>query len=127
MNKDEVLAFISRHPVFYLATSEGNIPHVRSMGVYRVDEGGIIFHTDKARPLCAQLAVNPEVEMCFSSAQGDFEVRVRGSVEKVEDMELKQRIDPQKPERLAVYRLKNGNATVWAMLSDSRTSTTVAL
>jgi pyridoxamine 5'-phosphate oxidase len=75
-----------------------------------------------------QLTANPHVEMCFSN--GKFEdlvqIRVSGIVELVEDMELKKEIVQKreflKPwvERdgygfLAVYRMKQGKATIWTM------------
>lgn len=127
MNRDEAFTFLLGHPVFYLSTVEGKVPHVRSMALYRVDENGLVFHTDKSRPLCEQLAANPNVELCFGGAMGDFEVRVSGSAERVEDEGLKKQIDPNRADRLAVYRVKNATATVWTRITAARTSTTVDL
>jgi uncharacterized pyridoxamine 5'-phosphate oxidase family protein len=128
MNRSEIFGFLNANPVFHLATVEGNKPHVRGLLLYGADENGILFHTGKMKDLHKQLIVNPHVEMCFSN--GDFEnlvqIRISGTVELVEDIELKKEIVQKreflKPwvERdgyglLAVYRMKKGVATVWTM------------
>ncbi len=128
MNKSEILAFLNANPVFHLATVEGNKSHVRGMLLYRADENGIIFHTGKIKDLHRQLSGNPNVEMSFNN--GNFEnliqIRISGSVELVEDLDLKREIvqkreflkpwvDRMGYEFLAVYRMRNGVATVWTM------------
>lgn len=128
MNKSEIFGFMNANPIFHLATAEGNKPHVRGMLMYRADENGIIFHTGKTKDLHRQLTENPNVEMSFNN--GSFEnliqVRVSGTVELVEDIELKKEIVQKreflKPfveqsgyEPLAVYRMKNGVAAIWTM------------
>lgn len=128
MNRQEVFDFLNANPVFYLATAEGNKPHVRGMLLYRADNNGILFHTGKGKDLHRQLAANPQVELCFTN--GNFEdliqVRVSGSVELIEDLDLKKEIVQKreflKPfveqagyDPLAVYRMRQGIATVWTM------------
>ena len=128
MNKSEIFAFLNANPVFHLATVEGNRPHVRGMLMYRADEQGILFHTGKMKNLYKQLTENPHAELCFNN--GNFEnliqVRISGTVELVEDLELKKEIVQKREflrpwveqtgyEPLAVYRLKKGVATVWTM------------
>jgi len=126
MNKTEILSFLNYNPMFYLATVEGNKPHVRRMLMYRADNNGIIFHTGKSKDLHRQLAENPQVEMCFNNAKMEnlMQVRVSGAVELVEDIELKKEIVGKRDflkayvektgyEPLAIYRMKNGIATIW--------------
>lgn len=128
MNKSEVFAFLNANPVFHLATIDGDKPRVRGMLLYRADEQGILFHTGKTRDLHKQLAANPHVELSFhnNSDQDLIQVRVSGTAELVEDLELKKEIVANreflKPfvekagyEPLAVYRIKNGVASVWQM------------
>jgi uncharacterized pyridoxamine 5'-phosphate oxidase family protein len=114
-----------------LATVEGNKPHVRSLLLYRADENGIIFNTGKIKDLHKQLTANPHVEMCFrnSNFQELVQIRVSGTVELVENIELKKEI-VQKHEFLkpwvdrdgygflAVYRMKKGMATIWSMATN---------
>ncbi len=128
MNKSEILGFLNANPVFHLSTVEGSKPHVRGLLLYRADENGIVFHTGKMKDLHKQLTVNPNVEMCFNNGNVEniVQIRVSGTVELVEDIELKKEIVQKreflKPwvERdgygsLAVYRMKNSVATIWTM------------
>jgi uncharacterized pyridoxamine 5'-phosphate oxidase family protein len=124
MDKSEILAFLNANHDCHLATVEGNKPHVRAIGIYRADEGGIIIQTSKVKDLYKQLSVNPDVELCFNDSKGSLQVRVSGTVELDEDIELKKEIlakrqflkpivDKEGYEVLAIYRLKKGLATVW--------------
>ena len=90
MNKNEVFDFLNANPVFHLATVEGNKPHVRGMLMYRADENGIIFHTGKMKDLHKQLTKNPNVEIGFNnnSFENLIQIRVSGTVELIEDLEL---------------------------------------
>jgi pyridoxamine 5'-phosphate oxidase len=128
MNKKEILDFLNAHPVFHLATVEGDKPHVRGMLLYRADENGILFHTGKTKDLHKQLSADPNVELSFNNGKFDdlVQVRISGTVELVEDMELKKEIvqnrdflkawvDQAGYEPLAVYRMKKGLATIWTM------------
>ncbi len=128
MKKNEIFDFLNSNPVFYLATLDGGEPRVRGMLLYRADEDGIIFNTGKMKDLHKQLAANPRVEMCFTNNKFEdlIQVRVSGTLELVEDLELKKEIVEKreflKPwvekrgyDFLAVYRMKKGVATVWTM------------
>ncbi len=128
MNKSEIFEFLNAYPVFHLATVEDGKPHVRGMLLYRADENGIVFHTGKMRDLHKQLTENPIVEMSFNNGSDEnlIQIRVSGTVELIEDIKLKKEIVEEreflKPlveemgyDFLAVYRMKNGTASVWAM------------
>ena len=128
MNKTEIFKFLNANPVCHLATIEGDKPRVRGILMYRADEKGIIFHTGKMRDLHKQLTENPNVEMSFNNGSDEdlIQIRVSGTVELVEDSELKKEIVQKreflKPfveqsgyEPLAVYRIRNGVASVWKM------------
>jgi len=128
MNKDEIFAFLNANPVCHLATVEGDRPHVRGMLLYRADENGILFHTGKMKDLHKQLSVNPNAEVCFNNGKLDdlVQIRISGTLELVEDLELKKEIVEKrhflKPwvekagyDPLAVYRMKAGVATIWTM------------
>lgn len=128
MNKAEIIGFLNANPVFHLATAEGGRPHVRGMYLYRADENGILFHTGKMKDVHRQLTVNPNVEMSFNNGMVEnlIQVRVSGTAELIEDMELKKEIVQKRPflkpwverdgyDSLAVYRIRKGSAVVWTM------------
>ena len=126
MTKSEILEFIRKNPTFALATMNGNGPHVRMILIYRADDDGLIFVTGENKDLNKQLVNMPAVEMCFYNAGQGRQVRVSGSVEEIEDLELKKQVvkdfpflkewvDREGYEVLVVYCIKNGKATVWTM------------
>ncbi|MHC4154872.1 MAG: pyridoxamine 5'-phosphate oxidase family protein [Planctomycetota bacterium] len=126
MTREEVFKFIKENPVFSLASAEDNKPHVRIMMLYRADENGVIFNTGENKDVHRQLTANPQVEMCFYNAEQGRQVRISGTVEVLEDLELKKRVVADYPflkewvdregyEVLIVYRLSKGKATTWTM------------
>ncbi len=134
MDKKEILSFITNNNIGYLATTEGKAPRVRGMDTFRADEHGLIFYTSKSKNVCKQMMKNPEVEVCYY-AKG-IQVRVRGKMEMLEDMDLKKEIVARREflgdyseedyEDMAVCRLK-GKATVWTMNCGDATSPFVDL
>jgi uncharacterized pyridoxamine 5'-phosphate oxidase family protein len=126
MTKEEIFEFIRNNPVFALATAENNRPHVRMIMLYRADDNGIIFNTGENKDMHKQLSSNENVEMCFYNAEQGRQIRISGSVEEIEDLELKKQIvkdfpflkewvDREGYEVLVVYCLKAGRATDWTM------------
>jgi uncharacterized pyridoxamine 5'-phosphate oxidase family protein len=124
MNKKEMYEFITANPIGYMATAEGNKPHVRGMGNFRADENGIIYFTNNTKNVCKQLRANPETEVCYN-AKGT-QLRVSGRVEEVKDNALKQQVVDKYPflkpniekfglDRLVLFRLKPVAASTWSM------------
>lgn len=118
---------MNENPVFHLATTDGNKPHVRGMLLFRADENGIIFHTASTKDVFSQIMKNPNVELCF---QGNgVQVRVEGKLEHIEnDPALREEIFNHPTRKflqawkangidnlLQIFRLKNGVATTWTM------------
>src|SRR4030042_7212942 len=87
MDKKDILAFITKNPTAFMATVDGNKPHVRPMGTYRADEKGIIFSMQAPKDVYKQIARNPAVELCYFA--GGVQIRVAGKMTPVEDMALK--------------------------------------
>ena len=96
------------------------------MMLYRADDDGIIFNTGENKDIHRQLSKNSNVELCFYNAEQGKQVRVSGSVEEIEDLELKKQVvkdfpflkewvDKEGYDVLVVYCLKRGKATVWTM------------
>ena len=126
MTKEEILEFATKYPVFSLATIDGNQPRVRSMMLYKADENGIIFCTGRDKDVNKQLSANPAVELCFYNAEQGRQVRIEGTVEMLEDLELKKKVVEAFPflkpwveiqgyEVMICYRLKNARAITWTM------------
>jgi pyridoxamine 5'-phosphate oxidase len=124
MDKKEILAFINKNPTAYLATVEGDKPHVRAMGTFRADENGIIFSMQSPKDVYKQLVKNPEVELCYY-AEG-VQIRVSGRMEQITDVALKNGIIEKRPfykpgveemglDYVGAFILKHGKAYVLDM------------
>ncbi len=122
MNKKEILDFISKNNIGWLATVDKNQARVRGMDTFRADENGLIFYTSKSKNVAKQILKNPDIEVCYF-ARG-LQVRVRGKAVPDEDIKLKKEIVAGRPflgqysdedfKDMAVFRLK-GQATTWTM------------
>jgi len=126
MTKKEVLEFVTKNPVFGLATVDKGKPRVRNMMLYKAGENGIIFTTGRDKDVNKQLQANPAVEMCFYSSDENRQVRIEGAVEMNDDLELKKQIVEDFPflkpwveaagyEVLIPYVLRGGKAITWTM------------
>jgi pyridoxamine 5'-phosphate oxidase len=121
MDNREILDFITQHPIAYMATVEGNKPHVRAMGTYRADENGIVFSMQSPKDVYKQLIKNPETELCYY-ADG-IQVRVSGRMQLITDLAIKKEVVEKrtfyKPgvekegwDYVGAFVMKHGKATV---------------
>ena len=124
MTKKEILDFINSNQSCYLATVEGDQPHVRGMMAYKADETGIIFHTGKSKELYNQITNNPRVEVCFYNENKSMQLRVKGRAVIQENDNLKKEIIDARPfmkpwidkmglEVLIVFKITEAEACFW--------------
>ena len=127
MNREDIIGFIKANPICFLATVEGDRPHVRPMGMYKADEGGILIQLSTVKGMYRELLQNPKVELCFNG-RGKT-VRVSGAAEFIEDQGLKEEIVKARPflkplvdahgwAAIKVFRVANPVATVWTMAAN---------
>ena len=128
MTKEEIIKIIKANPMSFMATVEGNKPHVRGMGIIDADENGIIIQTWTIKDIHQQVLKNPEIELCFNDMKAGIQVRVSGRAEIINDPEFKKKVVEKRPfmkptvekhglDVVALYRLK-GKATVWTMATN---------
>jgi pyridoxamine 5'-phosphate oxidase len=136
MSIEDCIAFANANPVSYLATAEGDQPHVRGMLMWFADGTGFYYHTASTKSLCKQLKANPRVEACFLSQAppeegGGRMLRVAGTVEFLKDPDLAERLLAERPflqaivhegteDLLAIFRITNGEAWFWTMVGNMR-------
>ncbi len=127
MNKEEIIAFLNANPVCFLATVEGNAPHVRALAMYKADERGILIQISTIKGVYKELVENAKVELCFNGPEKM--VRVSGTAEFIEDQALKEEvvqarpflkplIDAQGYGVLKMFRVADPVATVWTMATN---------
>ncbi|MFC1873683.1 pyridoxamine 5'-phosphate oxidase family protein [Chloroflexota bacterium] len=137
MTKAEILDLIRANRTCFMATVEGNKPHVRGIGIYDVDENGIIIQTWTIKDIHKQIVENPQVELCFNDLKAGIQVRISGKAEIIDDMAFKQKVvetrafmKPIVEEKgwdvVAIYRIR-GKATVWTMATNFAPKTYVDL
>jgi len=124
MNREEVLAWIGKHPVFFLGTTEGMQPRVRAMRCLRADDDGLFFSTEIHKDMYTQLVDNPAVELCFYNDEDGVQIRVSGRVELLNEDGVRREVLERAPflqslvdERglgvLAPCLVRNAKAYVW--------------
>jgi uncharacterized pyridoxamine 5'-phosphate oxidase family protein len=125
MQKNEIIDFIRAHPLFFLATCDGDQARVRGIMMYSVDElGNIVFSTGKNKPMYEQLRKNPKIECCFYS--DNKQIRVQGDLIESDNQALKKEIVEARPfmkpwidaagyDVMGVFILTRCKATWWSM------------
>jgi len=77
---DEVLEFLKKVGTYYLATVDGDQPHVRPMGTCHVFENKLYIQTGSSKAMAQQMVANPKVEVCaFDMSTGRW-LRITGKL-----------------------------------------------
>jgi uncharacterized pyridoxamine 5'-phosphate oxidase family protein len=102
---DEVAAFISAVPDFYLATVDAdNRPRVRPFGLALAFNGHLWFCTSNQKKVFAEIQNNPYVEVCsFNSKEGAW-IRVSGKAVVANELAVKQKIFEKAPGIANIYQ-----------------------
>ncbi len=113
------------NPASFMATVDGGKPRVRAMHTALVEPVGLTFCTGVNKDVHQQLAANPSVELAYWDPKAGVQVRVRGEMQQLRDLDLKKRIVNEvftflKPvaeqfgyDVLSVFRLAKGTSIVW--------------
>ncbi|NQU45425.1 pyridoxamine 5'-phosphate oxidase family protein, partial [bacterium] len=91
---------------------------------FRADGEGITFCTGKIKEVYREMRRNALVEMCYFDSGSHTQLRLRGGVIELEDLDLKKAavekfpvlkpwIDAAGYDSMAVFRLVGGTAHVW--------------
>ncbi len=108
----EVLEFLQKARVFYLATAENNVPHVRPMGFVMECGGKVAFMTDNTMALCKQLAANPQVEICAIDEKFNT-LRICGTVKFATTPETQKKVLEVMPDLAKSYSAGDGKLEVF--------------
>ena len=89
MNKEEAIDIVRDAGFGFLATVEGNQPHVRPMMPYLTEEGELLLALLGRSRTIAQIKANSHVEVCFVDRKMWY-CRVTGTAEITSDLTKKQ-------------------------------------
>lgn len=131
MEIHEFISFAQANPVCFLATADGDQPHVRGMLMFFADNTGFYFGTLAPKNMAKQLHNNPKVEVCFYNNPTDLaqakQMRLMGEIEFVNDPALKHRIHEERKflddiagENLEsyneIFKVSTGDLHFWTMM-----------
>ncbi|MDY4082200.1 MAG: pyridoxamine 5'-phosphate oxidase family protein [Candidatus Metalachnospira sp.] len=128
---DELLKFLEKNPVFYLATDDNGQPRVRPFGFHMIFDGKFYMVTALPKKVCKQMEKNPKIEFCTMAPDTKF-VRVNGEVVFDNDnMEAKKKVFEVMPDLLKMYKsadnpimsvfyLKDMHATIASLTEKER-------
>ena len=100
---DELLKFLEKNPVFYLATDDNGQPRVRPFGFHMIFNDKFYMVTAFPKKVCKQMEKNPKIEFCSMAPDTHF-VRVSGEVVFDNDnMDAKKKVFEVMPDLLKMY------------------------
>ncbi len=96
---EEYIKFANENPISFLATLDGNQARVRGFQLWYADKTGLYYSTAANKDVIIQLKANPKVEACFFSSKSKEmqQMRVTGTVEFVNDLEMKKKLLDARP------------------------------
>ena len=106
---NKCIIYIDHLPVktFYLATVEGDQPHVRPFGAVCEFEGKLYIQTGKVKDVSKQLHQNPKAEIC-AFKNGEW-LRVSGKLIEDDRNEARQSMLDAYPSLQKMYKADDGN------------------
>jgi pyridoxamine 5'-phosphate oxidase len=134
MNFQDCVKFANEHRICYVATTEGNQPRVRALGMWFAADKGFYFQTEAVKALCKQLKENNRVELCFYAPGQDVGkmMRVTGKVQFVNDLALRTKVLADRPflkalgikgpedPLLVIFHVYSGEAYFWTMANNMK-------
>ncbi len=128
MDLKDCIKFTNENPICYLATAEGDQPHVRALGFWFADETGFYFQTTSFKEFPNQIIKNPKIEVCFYKHEGMIGtmLRISGKAEFIEDKKLREKAMNDRPflksfgltvdsPKMVIFRISHGIAHFWTM------------
>ena len=75
-NMQEVQAYLKECGAFFIATADGDQPHVRPFGVSEIIDGRLYIMTGKVKDVYKQMAANGKFEICALKKSGSEWMRL---------------------------------------------------
>ena len=103
--------FLKKAGTYYLATTDGDQPHVRPFGTANIFEGKLYIQTGLVKPVAKQLLANPQAEICAMT--GGKWIRIEGKLVLDERTEAQKAMLDAYPNLRGMYSENDGNTAVF--------------
>ena len=111
-NMKEVQAYLKECGAFFIATADGDQPHVRAFGVSEIIDGRLYIMTGKIKDVFKQMAANGKFEICALKPSGSEWMRVSGTLVNDETLSVKETFLERNPSLKAMYKADDDNMAV---------------
>ena len=108
-NMKEVQAFLKECGAFFLATVDGDQPHVRAFGVSEIINDRLYILTGKVKDVYKQMAKNGKFEICALKPNGKEWIRVTGILVNDESLAVKEEFLNRHESAKSMYKADDDN------------------
>lgn len=108
----EVQAFLKECGVFFIATTDGNEPHVRPFGVSEIINDRLYIMTGKVKNVFKEVAMNDRFEICAVKPSGSEWMRLSGKLVNDESLAVKEEFLNRNESLKSMYKADDGNMAV---------------
>ncbi len=114
---DEVLEFLKKAGVWYLATDDDGQPHVRPFGSQMIYKEKLYFQTGLKKEVAKQLLKNPKIEI--SAMAGDEWIRITAEAVYDPSIQAQKAMLDTMPSLKKMYAAGDGNTAVFYLKNAS--------
>ena len=111
-NMEEVQAFLKECNAFFIATVDGDQPHVRPFGVSEIIDGRLYIMTGKVKDVYKQMAANGKFEICALKPSGSEWIRITGTLVNDDALAVKTEFLERNPSLKSMYKADDDNIAV---------------
>ena len=114
-NMKEVQAYLKECGAFFIATADGDQPHVRAFGVSEIIDGRLYIMTGKVKDVYKQMTKNGKFEICALKKSGSEWMRVTGTLVNDETLSVKEEFLNRNEGLKSMYKADDDNMAVLYM------------
>lgn len=111
-NMKEVQDYLKACGAFFIATVDGDQPHVRAFGVSEIMNDRLYIMTGKNKDVYKQMAQNGKFEICALKPSGTEWMRVTGTLVSDETLALKEEFLERNPSLKSMYKADDDNMAI---------------
>lgn len=111
-NIQEVQAYLKECGTFFIATADGDQPHVRPFGVSEIIDGRLYIVTGKVKDVYKQMAANGKFEICALKKSNSEWMRLSGTLVNDETLSVKEELLNRNEGLKGMYKADDDNMAV---------------